>query len=303
MHENNTKDKWLSLYKDSMNLAFKDIKGVDVVEIHDEDLDWLRDFCNTNYTGEQMPFFSKRFVIKVKAGNRAMLLYVRYLDDDHYQVDAYPSKDAERAMWTEIIQNTCVCDADGRLVTVSYTVPWFAKYKSSETMELVEYLQNVTKYVIFYIHKNKDRVEKKTVFMPAYSSKKKKKGGGKSRSKSNEKTIYIPKKIVSVVVKDDAVNVESVAEPMPEEESTTAVEVTESASNSEQSKSKREYNGYTEEWVSKAHTRRIKDKKTGQVRIIQVRASTKRRSQDLLDRGSKKQKRIILKPQSGEEES
>lgn len=298
MHE---KDEWLNLYKDSANLAFKDIKGADVVEIYDEDLDWLRDFFNANYNGEQMPLFSKRFVIKVKAGNGAMLLYVRYLDDDHYQVDAYPSKDAERAMWTEIIQNTCVRNADGKLVTVSYTVPWFAKHKSSTAMELVEYLQNVTKYVILYIYKNKDRVEKKTVVMP--SSKKKKKGGGKSRSKSNEKTIYIPKKIVSVVIKDDAVNEESIAESIPKEEGTTAVEVTESTSNSEQSKSKREYNGYTEKWVSKAHTRRIKDKKTGEVRIIEVRASTKRRSQDLLNKGSEKQKRIILKPQSGEEES
>ena len=298
MHE---KDEWLNLYKDSANLAFKDIKGADVVEIYDEDLDWLRDFFNANYNGEQMPLFSKRFVIKVKAGNGAMLLYVRYLDDDHYQVDAYPSKDAERAMWTEIIQNTCVRNADGKLVTVSYTVPWFAKHKSSTAMELVEYLQNVTKYVILYIYKNKDRVEKKTVVMP--SSKKKKKGGGKSRSKSNEKTIYIPKKIVSVVIKDDAVNAESIAESIPKEEGTTAVEVTESTSNLEESKSKREYNGYTEEWVSKAHTRRIKDKKTGEVRIIEVRASTKRRSQDLLNKGSEKQKRIILKPQSGEEES
>lgn len=298
MHE---KDEWLNLYKDSANLAFKDIKGADVVEIYDEDLDWLRDFFNANYNGEQMPLFSKRFVIKVKAGNGAMLLYVRYLDDDHYQVDAYPSKDAERAMWTEIIQNTCVRNADGKLVTVSYTVPWFAKHKSSTAMELVEYLQNVTKYVILYIYKNKDRVEKKTVVMP--SSKKKKKGGGKSRSKSNEKTIYIPKKIVSVVIKDDAVNEESIAESIPKEEGTTAVEVTESTSNLEESKSKREYNGYTEEWVSKAHTRRIKDKKTGEVRIIEVRASTKRRSQDLLNKGSEKQKRIILKPQSGEEES
>ena len=300
MHENVTKDKNNSsaLVKDSRNLTLNDIKSVDYVEIHDRDLDWLRDFFNAHYNGERVPLFSKRFIIKVNDGGNSIMLYVRLLDEDHYQVDFFTSNSDKHVVWTEVIQNSCVCNSEGKYISISYTAPWFEQYNKSNnfaTMEIIEYLQNVTRYVIFYINENISRVEKKTIVVNSSSTKKKRKGGSKSRNASNTKTIYIPKKIASVIVKNDEYTEDTVS--MPEGEDKTADTKLESS----EKNTKREYNGYTETWETKAHSRRIRDKKTGEVRVIYVRSSTKRRSQELLKKGAEKQKRIILKPRSEDE--
>lgn len=300
MHENDTKNKNNSsvFVKDSRNLTLNDIKGVDYVEIHDRDLDWLRDFFNAHYNGERIPFFRKRFIIKVNDRGNAVMLYVRSLDEDHYQVDFFTSNGDKHVIWTEVIQNSCVCNAEGKYISISYTAPWFEQYNKSKdlaTVEIIEYLQNVTRYVIFYINENISRVEKKTIVVNSHSTKKKKKCGGKSRNASNTKTIYIPKKIASVIVKNDEYTEDTVSTPKSEDDTTdTKMESTEK-------NAKREYNGYTETWETKAHSRRIRDKKTGEVRVIYVRSSTKRRSQELLKKGAEKQKRIILKPRSEDE--